>query len=129
MKFPRSVCAVLATVMVAGAIFSADAAPNPRRLRRMAELTPPATPETAPAPVAPKPTPARIAPPAQSAAQVAAAAAQIDKLVLAGLGKAGQRANAPATDDQIVRRMYLDIAGRIPTAAETSAFIYDNAPD
>lgn len=130
MKYPRSFCALLAAVIVAGAIFSADAAPNPnnRRLRRLAEVTT-ATPAPAIAPVASKPAPERVAPPAESPAQVAAAAAQIDKLVLASLGKAGQRANAPATDDQIVRRMYLDIAGRIPTAEETSAFIYDKAPD
>ncbi|HEV7404565.1 MAG TPA: DUF1549 domain-containing protein [Chthoniobacteraceae bacterium] len=131
MKFSRSFCAVLATVLVAGALCPADAAPNPRRLRRLGEIPAPATPAPvpAPAPVAPKPAPARVAQTKQSPAQVAAAAAQIDKLVLAGLGKAGQHVNAPATDDQIVRRMYLDLAGRIPTAEETSAFIYDKAPD
>ncbi len=130
MKFPRSLCALLAAVIVAGAIFSADAAPNPnnRRLRRLAEVTT-ATPAPAEVPAVPRPAPVRVAPPVQSPAQVAASAAQIDKLVLAGLAKAGQRANAPATDEQIVRRMYLDIAGRIPTAAETSAFIYNQAPD
>ncbi len=60
---------------------------------------------------------------------VAKAAAKIDELVLAGLTKAGQKPNAAATDEQLVRRMYLDIAGRIPTARETAAFIHDRAPD
>jgi hypothetical protein len=128
MKVSRSFCAVLTTVMVSGALFSADAAPKPNKKRALrptgGEVLPPATPDTVPAPAGAKSTPK-----AQSPAQVAAAAAQIDKLVLAGLAKAGQRANALATDDQIVRRMYLDIAGRIPTAEETSAFIHDKAPD
>jgi hypothetical protein len=57
------------------------------------------------------------------------AAAKIDALVLAGLTKAGQQPNAPATDEQLVRRLYLDIVGRIPTAAETATFVDGKAPD
>lgn len=60
---------------------------------------------------------------------LATAAAKIDALVLAGLAKAGQQPNAPATDEQLVRRLYLDIVGRIPTAAETAAFVDNKAPD
>lgn len=60
---------------------------------------------------------------------VAKAAAQIDQLVLAGLTKAGQKPNPPATDEQLVRRLYLDIVGRIPTAQETAAFVDDKTPD
>jgi hypothetical protein len=60
---------------------------------------------------------------------LATAAAKIDALVLVGLTKAGQRPNAPATDEQLVRRLYLDIVGRIPTAAETAAFVDSKAPD
>lgn len=129
MKLFRPLCAALVTVTAGAAAFSADAAPNPKRARRLAAISTPAPAPATVAPVAPKPASVRSAPAAQSPAQVAASAAQIDKLVTAGLAKASQRANAPATDDQIVRRMYLDIAGRIPTAAETSAFIYDKAPD
>jgi hypothetical protein len=33
--------------------------------------------------------------------------------------------NPPLTDEQFVRRVYLDIVGRIPTAAEASAFLED----
>ena len=57
------------------------------------------------------------------------AAAKIDELVLAGLTKAGQKPNLPATDEQLVRRLYLDIAGRIPTAPETAVFVDDKSPN
>jgi hypothetical protein len=57
------------------------------------------------------------------------ATARIDQLVLAGLAKAGQKQNPPATAEQLVRRFYLDIAGRIPTATETAAFVDDKAPN
>ena len=60
---------------------------------------------------------------------VGAATAKIDQLVLAGLTKAGQKPNPPATAEQLVRRLYLDIAGRIPTATETAAFVDDKSPD
>ncbi len=60
---------------------------------------------------------------------LASATARVDALVLAGLNKAGQQPNAPATDEQLVRRLYLDIVGRIPTAAETAAFVNGKAPD
>lgn len=58
---------------------------------------------------------------------VAQAAAAIDKLVLAGLQKAGQQPNALASDEQFVRRVYLDLAGRIPTREETIAFLNDKS--
>jgi hypothetical protein len=60
---------------------------------------------------------------------LAKAAAKIDELVLAGLTKAGQKPNPPATDEQLVRRLYLDIVGRIPTAEETAAFVDSKALD
>jgi hypothetical protein len=52
---------------------------------------------------------------------VAQAAAVIDRLVLAGLTQAGQKPNALASDEQFIRRVYLDLAGRIPTREETIA--------
>jgi len=59
--------------------------------------------------------------------KLAQAAARIDVLVNAGLEKAQQKPNPLASDEQFVRRVYLDIAGRIPTAAETLAFIRDTS--
>lgn len=69
-------------------------------------------------------------------ATVAQAAAKIDQLVANGLikanptratlGKAPIRSfNPMASDEQFVRRVYLDIAGRIPNFDEASAFIKD----
>ncbi|WP_265595175.1 DUF1549 domain-containing protein [Verrucomicrobium sp. BvORR106] len=66
-------------------------------------------------------------------ASAAQAAALIDDLVLRGLQKAVARRNAgapskptfnpPLTDEQFVRRVYLDIAGRIPNHEETTQFL------
>ena len=58
---------------------------------------------------------------------LAQAAAQIDQLVIAGLEGAGQKANPLASDEQFVRRIYLDITGRIPTREEALEFIEDES--
>jgi hypothetical protein len=58
---------------------------------------------------------------------VAQAAAVIDKGVLMGLTGAGQKPNALASDEQFIRRVYLDLASRIPTRAETVAFLNDSS--
>ncbi|MBL9133029.1 MAG: DUF1549 domain-containing protein [Verrucomicrobiaceae bacterium] len=58
---------------------------------------------------------------------LAQAAARIDMLVDAGLAKAGQKPNPLASDEQFVRRVYLDIAGRIPTREEALEFITDTS--
>lgn len=73
---------------------------------------------------------------------VAGAAAAIDKLVANGLLRANpERAkmnppkapitsfNAPCTDEQFVRRVYLDIVGRIPNYQEATQFIANSAKD
>ncbi|MCX6853354.1 MAG: DUF1549 domain-containing protein [Verrucomicrobia bacterium] len=64
------------------------------------------------------------------AAQAAALpeAAKIDSLLAADWQKQGLQANAPASDDVLVRRLYLDIAGRIPTVEERQAFVSSNDP-
>ena len=57
------------------------------------------------------------------------ASATIDKLVADGLVKAGLKPNEPATDEVFLRRIYLDVIGRIPTAAEARMFYESTAPD
>lgn len=57
------------------------------------------------------------------------AAYQIDFLIGSTLVAKGQRFNEPATDEQFVRRIYLDAIGRIPTADEAREFLADKAPD
>ncbi len=57
------------------------------------------------------------------------AAYQIDFLIGSTLVAKGQKFNEPATDEQFVRRIYLDAVGRVPTAEEAGAFLADAAPD
>lgn len=64
-----------------------------------------------------------------SPAVIASAAADIDRLVGAVLAANKQAPNAPATDEQFLRRIYLDAAGRVPTAKEAATFLASNAPD
>src|ERR1700736_1627864 len=52
---------------------------------------------------------------------------QIDKLIAAGAK--GQRASLTADDAEFVRRLYLDLAGRIPSIQDARAFLGDKAPD
>ncbi len=58
---------------------------------------------------------------------LAQAAARIDMLVEAGLKQAEQKPNPLASDEQFVRRVFLDISGRIPTREETLEFLNDTS--
>ncbi len=60
---------------------------------------------------------------------IASAAADIDRLVGAVLAANRQQPNAPATDEQFLRRVYLDAVGRVPTAKEAAEFLGSGAPD
>jgi hypothetical protein len=64
-----------------------------------------------------------------SPAVIASAAADIDRLVGVVLAANKQTLNAPATDEQFLRRIYLDAAGRVPTAKEAATFLASTAPD
>ena len=67
-------------------------------------------------------------PPAKSVADVPlsktlAASRQVDKLIEAGYAKQSIEPNPITSDELFVRRVYLDIVGRIPTHAEAIAFL------
>jgi hypothetical protein len=58
-----------------------------------------------------------------------AIAALIDKHLAADWAARNIKPTAPADDAEFVRRVYLDLIGRAPKAAETRTFIDDPAPD
>ncbi len=58
----------------------------------------------------------------------AAVAAQIDRLVANALTKANVPASPPADDAEFVRRVTLDLTGRIPTWQQAAVFLDDPSP-
>lgn len=60
--------------------------------------------------------------------QTQQAASHIDALLAADWKSAGANANPPVNDATFLRRIYLDLAGRIPTAAEATAFLDSKQP-
>ncbi len=54
-------------------------------------------------------------------------AQKIDQIVGFGLKAKGVEPNALASDEQFCRRVYLDLAGRIPTREETMEFLADTS--
>ena len=68
-------------------------------------------------------------PPAPPLADVLADAARIDRLVETQLARKNLRPNPPIDDATFVRRIYLDLIGRIPTAAEVTDFLESKGKD
>ena len=60
--------------------------------------------------------------PKKSRPDLTAASKKIDSLVAGNYKKVGIKPNAEIDDETFVRRVYLDIAGRIPTIEEAEAF-------
>jgi len=54
---------------------------------------------------------------------VQSAAGQLDFYIESGLSDQNQRPNVMASDEVFLRRVYLDVAGRIPTLDEAKAFL------
>lgn len=53
---------------------------------------------------------------------------KIDQLLAKDWQKNGLKPNPPASDEVLVRRLYLDIAGRIPTVEESQAYLKSSDP-
>lgn len=57
------------------------------------------------------------------------AAGAIDSAVRSKILEVGERPNRRCDDETFLRRVYLDVAGRIPTLAEVEAFLDSDNPD
>ena len=55
-------------------------------------------------------------------ADVLRVSAEIDRLIAVGHAERGVQPVGPAADEEFLRRVYLDLAGRIPTRGELTAF-------
>ncbi len=56
-------------------------------------------------------------------------AGEIDRLVSAELQKAGVSTAPRTTDEQFLRRVYLDLTGKLPMPADVTEFLADKSPD
>lgn len=65
----------------------------------------------------------------ESSAQKPEASARIDSILAKSWKEKNLKPNAPISDEVFVRRIHLDVAGRIPTAAEIRSFLADKSPD
>jgi hypothetical protein len=63
------------------------------------------------------------------AEDVPVVAARIDQVIAAKLKEHGQQMNEPCDDATFVRRVYLNIIGRIPSVEEAQAFTRDSSPN
>jgi len=74
-------------------------------------------------------TPPSLSPKSTEKPELAATAAKIDELVSKKLAAEKIKPNALTTDEVFVRRIYLDTVGRVPTKAETLAFLDSKEAD
>jgi hypothetical protein len=61
--------------------------------------------------------------------QIRQSAARIDRVVSDHLIQHNRQPNPKTSDETFLRRIYLDLAGRIPTYQEASDFLADSSPD
>jgi len=72
---------------------------------------------------------ALTAPAAEKNVSVKQAAKAIDAVLQADWKANKLKGNAPINDEVFVRRIYLDLAGRIPTTTETTVFLANKKPE
>lgn len=65
----------------------------------------------------------------EAAVRPAEITAKIDELVAAHHAKQGTQMNPPASDETFLRRVYLDVIGRIPSLEESTRFLSSKASD
>ncbi|HTQ40357.1 MAG TPA: DUF1549 and DUF1553 domain-containing protein [Pirellulales bacterium] len=118
---PLGVVAVFATLLVGCELLADDAATTANKKTSTADAWSATT--------------SALYPAGQSSATDAEAisaeqmAAHIDRLLADAWQAAGVEAASPTTDSEFVRRVYLDLIGRIPSVAETLDFVDDTHAD
>jgi Protein of unknown function (DUF1553)/Protein of unknown function (DUF1549) len=65
----------------------------------------------------------------KAAGEARTVAAQVDALIAAKWVEAKVQPARPADDAEFLRRLYLDLVGKIPTAAEAREYLEDTSPD
>lgn len=78
--------------------------------------------------IGPAPLLAQVPPPAQDRDEARALAEVIDRRLAEKWEEANVRPGPLADDAEFLRRVSLDLAGRIPSVAETRAFLEDTTP-
>lgn len=114
-------CVLTVAVLIGAAVWEVDS--NTALAQQKKGAGKPAAKKVEPPPNVPerRVTIAKVDP--NTRATVLASAAKIDELVAANYAKHKVEPNAAMSDEQFVRRIYLDIAGRIPTFKEVRAFM------
>lgn len=115
-------CAVVLMFLVVASLTDTEAAPRRQPVRKK------------PAPKKEEPLPPRftvkskpVSPTKLSTAL--RSAEKIDELMVANYRKYNVKPNPPATDEQFLRRVYLDVTGTIPTYRETKYFLASRHPE
>ncbi|QDV49736.1 DUF1549 domain-containing protein [Gimesia fumaroli] len=114
-------CAVVLTFLIFSSLPDSEAAPRRRAAKKAA-------------PKKEEPLPPRFMVKSKPVSPIKLATAlksaeKIDKLVEANYSKYKVKPNPLATDEQFLRRVYLDITGTIPTYRETRYFLASRHPD
>ncbi len=74
------------------------------------------------------PTPEKTLPASQAIRDAQALAAKIDQLIEAGWQENEAKPSQPAEDAEFLRRVFLDVTGRIPPVSEVHAFLANKSP-
>lgn len=131
---PIALFALTATLAVLAAEFTPADAQLPKQEKKRKKdkvdpkvVTPPAAVEPSPPVEPPKPLPTVI--PAPTTRDASALAKLIDAEIAKKLAEAKITPSPRCSDEEFLRRVYLDITGVIPTAEKARAFLDDPSPD
>ena len=125
----RGTLAVSVSLAMACGALAADAAKKPEPGKKPKSEKAAAKRAERTTPVANLTTPPSLSPKSTAKPELKATAAKIDELIAADLTKEKIQPNAPVSDEIFLRRIYLDVIGRIPTKAEALVFLESKDAD